>query len=37
MKKDEAMKACDDMGMKSDSMGSDAMKSGDAMKPAQSN
>jgi pentapeptide MXKDX repeat protein len=36
MKKDEAMKACDDM-MKSGAMGSDTMKSDDAMKPAQSN
>lgn len=37
MKKDEAMKACDAMGMKSDAMGSGAMKPDDAMKPAQSN
>lgn len=37
MKKDEAMKACDAMGMKSDAMGADTMKSDSAMKPAQSN
>jgi hypothetical protein len=34
MKKDEAMKACDAMGMKADAMGSDTMKSDNAMKPA---